>query len=162
MRFTAPGLPKEFRDRQQAIAPGRVLTWGRTADGVAVGTIGVLAVLGDEDEAIAWHDIVRGGWDADANRLRWRSRSGGERSIVLTETGRLPELLQERVQASIVVQRSVEIAPRRTVIIAGRRDLASGVVDWTVDGGPGVNLADPQTAALASEQVALLRSEYVL
>ena len=53
MRFTAPGLPKEFRDRQQAIAPGRVLTWGRTADGVAVGTIGVLAVLGDEDEAIA-------------------------------------------------------------------------------------------------------------
>ena len=61
-----------------------------------------------------------------------------------------------------MVQRSVEIAPRRTVIIAGRRDLASGVVDWTVDGGPGVNLADPQTAALASEQVALLRSEYVL
>lgn len=149
--------------RTELGARPRILTWGRTSDGYAVGLPDRLSI----SEAagwrhVAWHQIDHGEWDEDTSTMRW-SGPAGDGSVRLTDPGRLPDLLRDRVAASIAVERRVSIpGTRNGAIVMARRDLGdpSAVLEWRVVPGRGTRLSLPAVAAAADAALAETRAEY--
>ncbi|MDR1077746.1 MAG: hypothetical protein LBL55_03625 [Propionibacteriaceae bacterium] len=106
--------------------PGaRALAWAETADGYAVALPGHLAWgrgrIPLDWRLIGWHDIVRGGWDPDAGRLRWCDGAGGSEQVDLIRPGRLPLVFQDRVEATFALERRLGQGPEEIVLSAQRR-----------------------------------------
>lgn len=163
------GIPQETYDSwtvSLAARPdrqSRVLAWATTSDGFAIASPAVLS-YGDVDgwTHLGWHEIERGGWEADPGRLTW-SRYGGEQgSVELTEPGRLPEVFRERVAASIVLEKFVPILNNRGVLISGRRDLAEGDVEitWNSALGRGLTWQTEGVQAAVDHAISQVRTEY--
>lgn len=167
------GLPRKTYDSWrsslavQPSRPPRILAWAPTPAGFCIASLATFS-YGSEPgwEHLGWHEIERGGWNAELQKLTWvRYAAPGEApargSLELTEPGRLPELFRERVSATIAVERFVPLAGERGVIIAARRDLGgSGAVAWhgTLTRGLSWQTAGVQAAVdQAMEQV---RAEY--
>lgn len=110
----------------------------------------------------AWHEVERGGWDQLAGALRWVDHQGREESLLLAEPRRLPELFNERVTASIVLQKAVELGRGRTAIVSLRRDLGApdSPLVWRVRLGARVRQDDPEVESALNAELERLRSEY--
>lgn len=141
----------------------RVLSWALTQDGVAAGLSDRL-VYRREGRWVqqAWHEVERGGWDQQAGDLRWVDHQGREESLHLVEPRRLPELFNERVTASIVLQKVVELGRGRTAVVSLRRDLGSPAspMVWRVQLGARVRPDDPEVESALNTELERLRSEY--
>ena len=117
-------------------------------------------------EHLGWHEIERGGWNAELNKLSWvRYAAPGEAPthgvLELTEPGRLPELFRERISATIAVERFVPLAGERGVIIAARRDLGgSGAVVWHGTLTRGLSWQTDGVRAAVDQAMGQLKSEY--
>lgn len=149
--------------RAEVGRPVRPLAWARTADGVVVGLVDALAQrMASGWTLTAWHEIVTGGF-ADGV-LRWTGEDGVRHEAEITEPGRLPELFKERVDATFLLQRQITVGRGRLVVVSARRDLGrpEAPATWTVTAGPGVDLADPSTRAVADAELARLRAEYAI
>jgi hypothetical protein len=147
--------------------PGQVLGWGRTADEdyciVAVGLLSIGSAGGWRH--IGWHQIERGGFDADSQTLRWTLYDADQDSVTLTEPGRVPPLFRERVAASITVEQFVPMEPdsqTRGVIISGRRDLSrpDGPIHWRASLPKAMTWQTPGIADFADSAIARLQGEY--
>ena len=141
----------------------RVLAWGRTTDGVAVGLPDRLVYNGPEqwmDQL--WHRVARGAWNRSTSTLRWSSVEGASQELTLTRPGRLPELFNERVSASIVLQRLVDLPPRGSAQITLRRDLGDphAALMWSVLPQGRARLDEPEAQAVVAAELARLRAEY--
>ncbi len=159
-----------WRDSLADKSQGQVLAWGRTADGgfcIAAG--GVLSIGADGSQAwrhIGWHQIERGGFDADSRTLRWTLYdSAAEDTVTLTEPGRVPQIFRERVAASIAVEQFIPMepdSPTRGVIISGRRDLAhpDAPIQWRASLPKGMNWQVPGITEFADSAIGRLRGEY--
>jgi hypothetical protein len=122
----------ELQDRS-----ARILAWGRMPDGYCIGSPALLSYGSDDGwQQVGWHEIQRGGWNAERGELSWTEvaqpgQIARRRTIPLTEPGRLPELFRERVAATIAVERFVPIAGEHGVIVTARRDLSQdGSISW--------------------------------
>lgn len=168
--FDRGGLPAELHDGLSAFVAEeggrrpRVLAWGQGPDAVAVGLADRLVVGPEPWRAVPWHEIQRGGWDFDTRTLRWRTVSdpATEEKLALENPGQLPELFRERVEQTIVLQRTVELTGSKTVIVSARRSLAPGAsgVIWSVSPGRGTNLRDPALAEAAEAELAHIRADW--
>ena len=69
------------------------------------------------------HTIDHGGWDADASEL-YCGPDGEERRVPLIRQAD-PRTVQERVEATIVIQHQVNVGSGRVLVISARRDLAN-------------------------------------
>ncbi len=145
-----------------------VLTWGTGRhDGRPVTAVAVdegLALVGADGEAaaVAWHEVVRGGWRESASALWWSFLDEHSDEVELDRPGDLPEVFNDRVTASIVVREPVRAAGG-TVVIAGRRrlgSLAGQDILWTAIAGEGADLTDPDTERQILERTAELRKEW--
>lgn len=141
----------------------RVLASGSSAEGPVLGLADALMHPGAGGwHEVAWHEIEHGGWDHASRTLRWTRTDGGTGSVVLTDTGHLPDLFNERVTASIACVRTVDLAGTGQAVITARRDLGNpdGELIWRVAPGKGVQPgqvdADPRVAL----ELARLRAEY--
>lgn len=148
--------------------PRRILAWASTPEGFAIGSPSLLSCSTSAPEDpwrhLGWHEIERGGWDAETSRLGW-VRYGGEReSVGLVEAGRLPEVFRERVAASIVLEKYVPVLNNRQVLISGRRDLADGgsAISWHGTLGRGLSWQTPGVRAAVDEAIGDVRAEYDL
>lgn len=143
-----------------------VLAWGETPDGGAVvGLTDRFCVWADgEWRSVGWHDVVRGGWNDEAGSLHWTARDGVSHEVALSDPGRMPELFRERVEASILLARTVELGGGRRIIVSARRDLADAHAPalWLVTPGPRTDMADPEVVAIAQAKIAELQGEYGL
>ena len=161
--FARRGLPTDLEPglRAHVGTRPRVLAWAAAAGGAVVALPDRLAVLNESEwSSTGWQDILRGGWDADASALHWTGPDG-ERTLPLADPGRLPEVFRERVEATILVQRSVDLARGRFIIVSARRDPSGKApVTWAFHPGPGVRLEDPETSARAAAELERLRLEY--
>lgn len=166
------GLPaSDFASWSRSLAaqPGRqvrILAWASLAQGVAIASPSVLSYPGDADDAdwqhLGWHDIERGGWEAESSRLGW-VRYGGERGeLGLVEPGQLPEVFRERVAASIVLEKSMPALSNRQVLVVGRRDLADGdqPITWHATLGRGLRWEGAGVREAVDEAIAEVRTEY--
>ncbi len=147
------------------VGRGRVLAAGRTADAQVVGLVDRLVFRAEDGwRELAWHDIERGSWDKDDGSLRWTEASGAAGRLVLTETGRLPELFNERVTTSVACLRVVELGGRRSAVISARRDLGrpGAPLIWRVAPGKGVRMEEVDGDPVVAGELQRLRSEYDL
>lgn len=139
-----------------------VLAHGVGEGVILVGTRPVLARRVDgEWQVWGWEKIGSGSWNGESCTFAWRTVDGEHFEAKLTDPGRLPELFQERVQASTVVQSVVEGSPRGQVQIVGRRSLGRDAsLHWYAVPSGGADLGDPLTRSVVVAETDRLKSEY--
>jgi hypothetical protein len=155
---SAPDLPAEVRSR----VTGRPLAAVQAQDGRwLVGSREALQMVdpsGDQPAAVlflAWEQVHRADWDAESSTLRVEvieefGRPVTAYSFVLDDPDVLLELVRERVTASVLLQRRVELQRKRGFsVIARRSPTGRGEVGWSYEFDRGVDPADPEVMAVA-------------
>ncbi|MGH8893966.1 MAG: hypothetical protein ACRDWY_11785 [Actinomycetes bacterium] len=109
---------------------------------------------------IAWVDIAHVRW-LDEDRFLIVDPVPGAFAparFALADPGRLPEVVHERVMASIVVSRTVALPGGGEARVVGRDD-GSGELVWQVVPGAGVDPTDATVRRTTNAAVASLRGE---
>ena len=151
--------PAEVRQR----AGGeRVLAWLPCAGSTLVATETTLILPeGVEPGHVTWDRVLRASWEAAALLVTVQDPGGGRplelRLPVPADHGSLPEVVRERVTASIVVQRHVELHGEQGARLVARRTPGSTDLRWSVVFDPGLDPSDPVLRARADEALAALR-----
>lgn len=102
-----------------------------------------------------WEDVHRADWNQDlavlsVERVEDYGRPVTRHSFELPEPGSLLDVVRERVSASVLVQRRVEVAGKRGLtVIARRAPSEDGEVRWSYQFDPGMDPTDPGVMAAA-------------
>ena len=139
---------------------GRVLAAARASDGTwLAGTRDALHAIPPGGAAVVrlpWQLVHRADWDSDTSTLRVERVAAFGREVPvhtfgLPSPGGLVPLVRERVAASIVLQRRVDLGQKRGLTVIGRRPPDGGrEVSWAYELDPGVDPADPAVAEAAA------------
>jgi hypothetical protein len=108
-----------------------------------------------------WDQVVAAVWSDTASMLQvtWAD-SGRQLEVELAgDAGFLPEVIRERVEASVVVSRRVSAGGRRGVRVAVRRAAPGAELTTQVVADRGVDLADPELAARVAAELADLEEQ---
>jgi len=156
---TAPA-PAEVVARAGLSRGEKVLAAARSEHGTWVlGTRDALVLVPDREASghtrVAWEHVQAADWSRDDDRLRVTEvgeygRPRPVHEVVLQEPGLLLQLVRERVTASVVLQRRVEVADGRGLTVVGRRPPRGGDVAWAYELDPGLDPDDP-VVRLAAE-----------
>jgi hypothetical protein len=152
-----------------AVGPGeRVLARCRSVDGgTLAGTRDALYVVDADGDAtrIPWEQVEAADWDAESDVLRvslvgsWGEQRV-EHALALTEPGRLLQMVRERVTASVVLQRHVDVGGRQGVRVIGRRaPRGNAPIQWFYEYDEGVDPDDPAVRTAAAEALVAARSD---
>jgi hypothetical protein len=148
----------------------KLLAWAVGSDDTVVaGTHDALYLLpgGRSDLArrIAWEQVEAASWDSESDLFRvsevgtWGEQRP-EHAVPLIDPGRLLELVRERVTASIVLQRHVDLGGRRGMrVIARRAPRGAAEVFWVYEYDEGVDADAPEVVAAAREALAAARRD---
>jgi len=157
-----PGLPAEAAAVLELEAGERVLAWAALpGGGTAAATVEGLRVMTPRGRLVRrpWVDVDHAAWDQDSGTLAvWWV---GSRQATPLEVGGgsfLPEVVHERVRASVVLTREVALPGGLSATVALRK-AADGALSTQVVPGRGVDIADPQVAALLARARAGLRED---
>ncbi|MGK2308748.1 hypothetical protein [Cutibacterium sp. V947] len=143
----------------------KVLACGRGEGTTVIAVTEGLVVLADDmDSAVAWHEIVHGGWNGDTSTLTWDFLDGAGASVVLERPGKIPEVFRARVTESIAATRSVPVRGG-DVLIAGRIPAghladAEDSITWTAMARESADLNDPETRQKVLEATDALKKEW--
>jgi len=141
----------------------KVLAWASAADGVVAGTRAALYLPGGR--RVAWEQVEAADWDSDSDTLRLSEVGAwGEPrptySFVLGEPNRLLQLVRERVSATVVLQRHVQIRGTRGLrVIARRAPAGKRELTWLFEYDEGIDPDDPFVDHAAQEALAAARDE---
>jgi hypothetical protein len=154
-----PKLPRELTE------PGeRLLAWGIGEGGQVMASTRAIylpsagPLAPEEVTRLPWTGIDRATWEdpevviegrLDGSPRRWR--------VALSDSGRLPEVIRERVNSSIVISEHVDLVDEGGARIVGRRGDADEPVQWSITFDPGLDPQDPQLRAAAVNALADLR-----
>ena len=152
---SGPSVPAVVR----AAVEGKPLAVAEAADGTwLLGTRDAFHAIrpdGAPVMALPWERVLRADWDEETETLHVeRVEDYGQPvtpySFVLTQPGTLLALVRERVTASVLLQRRVDLDRRRGFSVIGRR--APGgrdQVTWAFEFDQGVDPQDPAVMAVA-------------
>lgn len=142
-------------EKLKAWATGPALVSG--APTIVVATTRALYAPGILDR-LEWQDIVRASWDAPMLEIVI-SRDGSSRPvrIQLDPAGSVPQILNERVSASIVMQRHIELVGKAGASLVARRVPGSDEVRWDTIFDAGVDSHDPKLREEAERKLQWLR-----
>ncbi|NLT30797.1 MAG: hypothetical protein GXX86_10125 [Propionibacterium sp.] len=164
--FDRRKLPTEVAREVRARTGDRVLSWAHGYDTDEVWLIGLIDRLlvgrpGSWDE-VGWHRIARGSWDRETDVLRWTGYDRSRHRITLDDAGDFPELFRERINASIVLQHAVTVPddPGDGLVIAARRRLTGGEVEWHLTLARGTTWQTPGARETGEVILERLRNEY--
>lgn len=152
--------------QQVALGRGeRVLAWEQPQDRPGWLVVTTFRLVWVEPEGRGgwdrpWHEVAAATWDRESSAMTvtWVQDEPAQR-WVLEGGDRLLSSLRERVQASVVVGASLELADRRTGKVAIRRDLASGALHDQVVLGGTARPDDPQVVAEVTRVLADLHDQ---
>jgi hypothetical protein len=160
-----PALPAQVREGLALRRGERLLAHAERADrGWAIATTAALVLVepidgpvrgpGTPSERRLWHDVAEATWDPQTQALEIRWVDDGPATTVLLgePSGRLPEVLRERVMSTYVLSQRLPVRGRRGVTVAVRRHAVDGSLFTQAVPDEGVNPGRPPVA----EQVAAL------
>ena len=177
MRLLRTAWPRELADavsaaaRQSTGSKEGILAAVQLANGRwAAGTRAALYLPSDSEDAdrrVGWEQIERANWDSEASVLHVYETTEFGTPLRATELkvedpGRFGQLLRERVDASIVVQRHVPLSGKRGVRIVGRRNPAAtdAVVTWNAVLDKGLEPDQPGVLEAAESALQEVRDEF--
>lgn len=148
------------RERVLAAAPLVNRRW-------VVGTTTALHVVDPEaggasaDESWGWDRVAAVVWSDTASMLQV-SLADERRQLELElagKSGYLPEVIRERVEASVVISRRIPVTGRRGVRVAIRRAAPGAALTTQVVADHGVDVDEPDLAARIAAELADLREQ---
>ncbi|HRY10339.1 MAG: hypothetical protein H6526_00560 [Actinobacteria bacterium] len=142
--------PAEVRQRAHGEKP---LAWARVAGDWVVATRDRLFL--PMQDPITWDQVIRAAWDDPVLELQLAE---GPYRLVMEQPGLIPELVNERVKASVVVQHHVALQGDKGVRIVARRKPGGSEVMWRVTFDAGLDPGDPVLRAQADAALADLRT----
>ena len=159
-------VPGEVVEAVRVAAGGRddILASVQLADGswVAGSRAAVYLPEGDKLRRVGWEAIERAAWDSEASVLRvFETTAFGtplrSTELAVDDPGRFGQLLRERVDASVLVQRHVPLVGKKGVRIVGRRNPADrdAPVTWNFVLDKGL---EPDRPGLIEQAEAALKS----
>jgi hypothetical protein len=157
-----PALPDDVRALLGLDPSDRVLAWSPLAGGghAAATAAGLHALL--PTGALVrrpWTDVHHAAWEQDSGMLAvWWVSARQPTPLEVGQGSFLPEVVHERVRASVVLTRDVAVPGGRTVWVALRKAVDGALTTQAVP-ARGVRLTDPEVAALVAAAEAALRSE---
>ena len=92
-----------------------------------------------------WHMVDTGAWDDATGRLtvNWVDKAPAATWELGADPGTFPQVLRERVQATVVLSDEVDLGPKRKAKVVVRKDLANGALMGQTILGRGVRSTDP-------------------
>lgn len=183
MRFRRSTWPSELADAVRGSGTGRkesILAAVQLADGNWVaGTRAAVYLPTDAPtespgkptaesvRRVGWEQIERAGWDSEASVLHvYETTDFGTplraTDLKIDDPGRFGQLLRERVDASIVVQRHVPLAGKRGVRIVGRRNPSTteAPITWNFVLDKGLEPTQPGIVDAAEAALTAVREEF--
>ena len=149
----------------RARVPGeRVLAWMAVGASSLVATdLALMLPNGAEgDLRVPWDRVLRASWEPEVFELTAQPVDGGRpvvtRVRIEGEPGVLPEVVRERVTASIVVQHHAVLDGERGARFIARRVPGSTDLRWSVVFDAGLDPADPQLRRSADDVLETLRT----
>lgn len=106
-------------------------------------------------EPLGWDDVVRAAWDEPVLELQLPD---GPYRLVIERPGNIPQVVNERVKASVVVQHHVPLRGDKGVRIVARRRPGTTEVTWRVTFDAGLDHRDPDLRQAADEALRDLRT----
>ena len=140
-------LPEGVRAALRLGRGEKPLAAAELVDGAwAVGTGSRLAVIGEAGEVridAPWSDVDTATWDGDTGLLTVVWMTGARSLLTLADAGqvRLPMLVRERVESSVVARYRVDVRGRGGARLVVRRVAGRLVVQTSLDRG--TDTADP-------------------
>lgn len=104
---------------------------------------------------LLWQRIDRAGWDDSG--LWVVTTDGAEHRVGVPAPGALPEVVHERVTASIVASRHVRLGNRGGVRLVARRAPGGDSLEWELLFDRGLDPDDPGLRALAEQALEEVR-----
>jgi len=142
--------PSEVRQRARGDKP---LAWAAVAgDWVVASRDRLFLPL---QEPIAWDQVIRAAWDAPVLELQLAE---GPYRLVIENPGLIPDVVNERVKASVVVQHHVPLRGEKGIRIVARRKPGGTDVTWRVTFDAGLDPNDAQLREEADAALAELRT----
>jgi hypothetical protein len=135
----------------------RPLASARTQDGQPVE--GYRDRLQVGELSLAWQDILRAEWDAAASQLTLVLAEGDPVTLTLEDAALLLQLVRERISASVVSSRRVELDGRRGFTLMVRRPPSGGEIRVLVEYDPGIDPDDPAVTNAARQAHRALRQD---
>lgn len=128
-------MPPQIVQALELDRPGvtRLLAWSvLVGGGAAAATVADLRILTPRGEQIVrtWDEVDHAVWDQDSRMLViwWVHTRRTTPLEIEDDIGRMPEVVRERVQSSVVLTASVPLPNGRTARVALRRDPAGRLI----------------------------------
>ena len=153
-RFGSRRLPAEVRTALALDPRERVLSHAVVPEGdFVVATTDALHLPGGQ--RFPWHLMDKAVWDEEGVTVTMTD--GVSHRVLLPEPGLLPETVRERVTASIVASRRVQLDARGGVRLVARRVPGYDTPRWEFIFDPGLDPSDPGLRALAEQALEEVR-----
>ncbi|MEV4835058.1 hypothetical protein AB0K05_11080 [Nonomuraea sp. NPDC049486] len=146
-------LPAGVRESLTTEPGERVLAFTPSDDAHLVAT--TLALFLPDGTRVPYETIDKASWDEDG--LRLVTGDGTIHAVRVAEPRLLPETLRERVNATIVVNKHVELPGRGGVRLVARRRPGGEVVGWKLVFDEGLDPDDPGLRAQAEQALEGMR-----
>jgi hypothetical protein len=161
-KLTPNRLPAEAAEALGLAGGTRVLAWSPLmGGGVAAATVDGLHVLTPQGRALhrEWALVRQASWEAASGTLAVTWISPRQLTpLELTAPGRFPDVVHERVRASLLLSQEVNVTGGGSVWVALRRSADGGVVTQVVPTA-GVRLDDGEIAEQVRRAQEALRDE---
>jgi hypothetical protein len=135
-----------------------VLAHGKLTTGEEVQATRLALLVPARDLRLPWDRVSSATWDDPTLHV---IASGATYDLEMDEQGLLPEVIRERVQASILVSEHVDLRGDVGARFSARRvPFGDSDVRWTVTFDPGLDPQDPELRSQAAEVLDRLRQTY--
>jgi hypothetical protein len=160
-------VPGEVAERAGLRRGDKVLAAAASTDGTwLLGTRDALLVVEPaETMRIPWERVETADWDRERDRLRVAEVAdfGQVRPVhhyAVPDPGLLLPMVRERVTASVLLQRRVEVSGKRGLkVIARRPPHGTGEIVWSYDFDAGVDPDDPAVQEVAARGLRAAQDE---
>jgi hypothetical protein len=147
-------LPASVRTALAFEAGERVISHARGPEGEYI-VASTQALYLPDATRLPWHLMDKAVWDEEGVTVTMTD--GASHRVLLPEPGLLPETVRERVTASIVASRRVQLDERGGVRLVARRVPGYDSPRWEFIFDPGLDSSDPGLRALAEQALEEVR-----